>query len=124
MKAGNRKKRMGEKGIFNYVVAFAIAMLMLLILVATILPGIQKAQVITFGSQQTAFTDINSHIQALPNSDAKTSLLTSFNTQYESSQTQFDIVAFFIQYWWLFIVLIVGIGTYVVARRNVEFQGF
>ena len=114
---------MNEKGIMSYMVGLVFILVFLLMLWAFILPMIQQVQVETFVGQQSILADTNEAIQLLPAGVAKTALQNTFNTEIDSTTTNYDIIAFFIQYWWIFLVLIVSMGTYLLTRRNVEFQG-
>jgi hypothetical protein len=114
---------MGQRGIMSYMIALIIIITLMLILWAVVLPLLQQIQVTTFSAQQNIMSDTNETIQALPNSTTKTAILTSFNAGLNSAETNFDIISFFIQYWWVFLLVIVSFGTYLLARRNVEFQG-
>jgi len=119
----NYKRKMNEKGIMSYMVGLVFILVFLLMLWAFILPMIQQVQVETFVGQQSILADTNEAIQLLPAGVAKTALQNTFNTEIDSTTTNYDIIAFFIQYWWIFLVLIVSMGTYLLTRRNVEFQG-
>lgn len=114
---------MNEKGIMTFMVGLMIVILMLILLWSVFLPMLQIIQVESFVAQQGTLSDINATIQELPDSTQKAALLTSFNTEIDSTVTQFDIISFFIQYWWVFVVFIVSFGTYLLQRRNVEVQG-
>jgi predicted secreted protein len=119
-----RSRLMGERGVMTYMIGLSIVIVFLILLWTVFLPMIQTIQIKTFASQQDLLSDTNEAIHSLPAGTTKDSLIESFNAELDSTTTNFDIIAFFMQYWWVFTVVIVSFGTYVLARRNVEVQGF
>lgn len=113
---------MNDKGIMTYMLGLIIILVFLIMLWAFFLPAIQQINVKSFAGQQKIIEDTNTAIHALPNSTQKTALLNTYNTELNSAPTNYDILSFFIQYWWIFVVIIISFGTYLLTRRNVEFQ--
>lgn len=106
------------------MIGFFIVLVALLLLWTIFIPAIQEIQVKSFASQASLIADVNSDIAGLPNSSVKTAMRNSFNDQMDSTTTNFDILSFFSQFWWVFVVLIVAFGTYIISRSNVQVGGF
>jgi len=108
----------------TYAIGLLIVIIFIILLYVTLSPALLQVKDMSIErGQDRIYSDINSAIESLPAGTVKTNLQNSFATQNNATTTNSTIMTFFIQYWWIFIILVSSFGFMIFAKRNADATG-
>lgn len=116
----NKCDKMNQKGQFSYFIYFIVVMVVFLPIILFAFPTLQ-AVAIGFAGGTEGFISANyTVIEGIDNAELKADYNALINEQFDSQSTRISILNDAIVFGAIFIVVIVFIGIYLLARRNIE----
>lgn len=112
-----------ERGSFAFFVIFAISLTLLLLLFAIGIPLGLTAISQFFKVGDDLITDSSQTFSTIQNETIKQQVTNALNSAQQSTADQVSILSWFVQYAWIWILLVVTLVVYMLGRRTVEYGG-
>lgn len=118
-----QKRKMGERGQLAIAFTFIVFSLFVILFFTFIMPMSQKLNTESYKTGSLVTQSSKASAQQITDQNVREAVLSIYQAQDDSFVEQVSTTSAFIRYGWFFIILIVGVGLFLLTRRNVEAQG-
>lgn len=113
---------MNQTGNISFVFVFVILAITIIFMFAFLAPTLQEYTLEVYTAAEPILEDANATAQLINDSAIKTSIETSLQESKNTTATQIEILGFFYQYSWLFVIAITSFILLLFSRFLVERQ--
>jgi len=110
-----------ERGTLTYFIVFIFLVVILLVLFAFGIPLAIRANTEFYTVGEQLINESSATISSIQNQTIKQEIQNALNSAQQSTAEQIDILAWFFQYSWIWILLVITLVIFVIARRSVEY---
>lgn len=113
-----------EKAVLGYFLVFIFSATMLVFLFSFAIPFLTSFTTDLYVAGETIIIDAQDELGNIQNATIRSQIQDNLQNMQAATQENINYMAFFYQYSWVFIILIVTFTLFMIARSIVETKGF
>lgn len=119
-----RSLRKDENAVLGYFLAFIFAVTMIVFLFAFAIPFATSFSTDLYVAGDSILEDAQDKIDSISNATIRTRIQDSLDNMQDATAENIEYLAFFYQYSWIFVVIIITFTFFMLARKIVETKGY
>lgn len=119
-----RSLRKDENAVLGYFLAFIFAVTMIVFLFAFAIPFATSFSTDLYVAGDSILEDAQDKIDSISNATIRTRIQDSLDNMQDATAENIEHLAFFYQYSWIFVVIIITFTFFMLARKIVETKGY
>lgn len=119
-----RKLKNNDYAVFGYFLVFILSAVMLVSLFSFFIPFLIDFSTDMYLAGDDLIANTEEKIAAINNATIRAQIQNNLDNMQSATAENIDYLAFFYQYSWIFIILIITFSIFMIARQTVETKGY